>query len=83
MWPQTEKDLVIYPRGRSSSVNRPLDRLRRSRSERKHGGADGTVYLAFRERAGTALSTSHATGGVTDGSIWIGVYFLTERTGMD
>jgi len=39
--------------------------------------SDGTVYLAFRERAGTALSTSRATGGVSVGSIWIGamVYF--------
>jgi hypothetical protein len=39
--------------------------------------ADGTVYLAFRERAGPGLSSSRATGGLSVGSIWIGamVYF--------
>src|SRR5262249_51964701 len=38
---------------------------------------DGTVYLAFRELAGNGLSSSHATGGVSVGSIWVGavVYF--------
>ncbi len=38
---------------------------------------DGTVYLAFRERAGNGLSSSHATGGTSVGSIWVGaiVYF--------
>jgi hypothetical protein len=38
---------------------------------------DGTVYLAFRQRGGTALSSSHATGGLSVGSIWVGglVYF--------
>ena len=39
--------------------------------------SDGTVYLAFREQAGPALSSSHATGGASVGSIWVGamVYF--------
>ncbi|MBZ5621332.1 MAG: DUF3604 domain-containing protein [Acidobacteriia bacterium] len=39
--------------------------------------SDGTVYLAFREIAGTGLSSSRATGGVSVGSIWTGamVYF--------
>jgi hypothetical protein len=39
--------------------------------------ADGAVYLAFREPAGTGLSSSHATGGLTVGSIWMSglVYF--------
>ena len=39
--------------------------------------SDGTVYLAFREFVGTGLSSSHATGGVSVGSIWTGalVYF--------
>jgi len=38
---------------------------------------DGTVYLAFREFVGTGLSSSHATGGLSVGSIWTGamVYF--------
>jgi len=38
---------------------------------------EGTVYLAFRERAGAGMSSSHATGGVSVGSIWTGamVYF--------
>lgn len=38
---------------------------------------DGTVYLAFRQPAGSGLSSSHATGGISVGSIWIGsmVYF--------
>lgn len=38
---------------------------------------EGTVYLAFRELAGTGLSSSHATGGLSVGSIWVGqmVYF--------
>ncbi|HYM12291.1 MAG TPA: hypothetical protein VEU62_16265 [Bryobacterales bacterium] len=38
---------------------------------------DGTVYLAFRELAGSGLSASRATGGVSVGSIWTGamVYF--------
>jgi hypothetical protein len=38
---------------------------------------DGTVYLAFRELAGTGMSSSHATGGLSVGSIWVGsmVYF--------
>jgi hypothetical protein len=38
---------------------------------------EGTVYLAFREFAGTGLSSSHATGGLSVGSIWVGamVYF--------
>jgi hypothetical protein len=38
---------------------------------------DGTVYLAFRQRGGSALSSSHATGGLSVGSIWVGglVYF--------
>ena len=33
--------------------------------------SDGTVYLSFRGRAGTALSSSRATAGVSVGSIWI------------
>jgi hypothetical protein len=39
--------------------------------------SEGTVYLAFREIAGTGLSASHATGGLSVGSIWVGqmVYF--------
>jgi hypothetical protein len=39
--------------------------------------ADGTVYLAFRRPTGGGLSTSHATGGISVGSIWMGalVYF--------
>src|SRR5262249_29404308 len=39
--------------------------------------SEGTVYLAFRELAGTGLSSSRATGGVSAGSIWTGamVYF--------
>ena len=39
--------------------------------------ADGTVYLAFREQAGSGLSSSHVTGGTSVGSIWVGrmVYF--------
>jgi hypothetical protein len=38
---------------------------------------EGTVYLAFREVAGSGLSSSRATGGVSVGSIWVGamVYF--------
>ncbi len=38
---------------------------------------DGTVYLAFRQAAGSGLSSSHATGGLSVGSIWISsmVYF--------
>jgi hypothetical protein len=38
---------------------------------------DGTVYLAFRTIVGTGISSSHSTGGVSVGSIWIGemVYF--------
>jgi hypothetical protein len=38
---------------------------------------DGTVYLAFRELAGSGLSSSRATGGVSVGSIWVSamVYF--------
>ncbi len=38
---------------------------------------DGTVYLAFRQLAGSGLSSSHSTGGVSVGSIWVGemVYF--------
>ncbi len=38
---------------------------------------DGTVYLAFRTIVGTGMSSSHSTGGVSVGSIWIGemVYF--------
>lgn len=38
---------------------------------------DGTVYLAFRQIAGNGMSSSHATGGVSVGSIWVGaiVYF--------
>ena len=39
--------------------------------------SDGTVYLAFREFAGNGLSSSHSTGGLSVGSIWVGamVYF--------
>jgi hypothetical protein len=39
--------------------------------------SDGTVYLAFRELAGSGFSSSHATGGLSVGSIWVGamVYF--------
>lgn len=39
--------------------------------------SDGTVYLAFREPAGTGLSSSRSTGGVSVGSIWTSamVYF--------
>ena len=39
--------------------------------------AEGTVYLAFRQMAGSGLSSSHATGGLSVGSIWVGsmVYF--------
>jgi hypothetical protein len=39
--------------------------------------SDGTVYLAFREPAGSGLSSSHATGGLSVGSIWVSamVYF--------
>jgi hypothetical protein len=35
------------------------------------------VYLAFREPGGTGLSSSHSTGGLSTGSIWVGamVYF--------
>jgi len=33
---------------------------------------DGTVYLAFRELAGSGLSSSHSTGGLSVGSIWVG-----------
>jgi hypothetical protein len=38
---------------------------------------EGTVYLAFRQLAGSGLSSSRATGGVSVGSIWVGelVYF--------
>ena len=38
---------------------------------------EGTVYLAFREKAGRGLSTSRATGGVSVGTIWVSglVYF--------
>lgn len=38
---------------------------------------DGTVYLAFREPAGSGLSSSRATGGISVGSIWVSamVYF--------
>ena len=43
--------------------------------------SDGTVYLAFRERAGNGLSYAHATGGLSVGSIWVGaiVYFDGAR----
>ncbi len=39
--------------------------------------SDGTVYLAFRTLLGTGLSSSHATGGVSVGSVWTSemVYF--------
>ncbi|HEV3333442.1 MAG TPA: hypothetical protein VG096_20805 [Bryobacteraceae bacterium] len=39
--------------------------------------SDGTVYLAFRQPVGVGLSSSHATGGVTVGTIWSSsmVYF--------
>ena len=39
--------------------------------------SEGTVYVAFRQPAGDALSTNHSTGGAGTGSIWIGsiVYF--------
>ncbi len=39
--------------------------------------SDGTVYLYFQEPAGTGLSSSNATGGVSVGTIWVGamVYF--------
>jgi hypothetical protein len=39
--------------------------------------SDGTVYLAFREPAGSGLSSARATGGVSLGSIWTGamVYY--------
>lgn len=39
--------------------------------------SEGTVYLAFREFAGSGLSSSHATGGLSVGSIWVSamVYF--------
>ncbi len=39
--------------------------------------SDGTVYLAFRQPVGVGLSSSHATGGASVGSIWVGsmVYF--------
>ena len=39
--------------------------------------SDGTVYLAYREPAGSGLSSAKATGGVSVGSIWTGamVYF--------
>lgn len=33
---------------------------------------EGTVYLAYRQLAGTGLSSSHATGGLSVGSIWVG-----------
>ena len=38
---------------------------------------EGTVYLAFREIAGSGLSSSHSTGGVSVGTMWVGamVYF--------
>jgi hypothetical protein len=39
--------------------------------------SEGTVYLAFRQIAGGGLSSSHATGGLSVGSVWVGqmVYF--------
>jgi hypothetical protein len=39
--------------------------------------SEGTVYLAFRQIAGNGLSSSHSTGGLSVGSIWVGemVYF--------
>ena len=39
--------------------------------------SEGTVYLAFRQLAGNGLSSSHATGGLSVGSTWMGamVYF--------
>jgi hypothetical protein len=39
--------------------------------------SDGTVYLFFRQQAGAGQSTSHATGGLSVGSIWMSgmVYF--------
>jgi hypothetical protein len=39
--------------------------------------AEGTVYLAFRQLSGQGMSASHATGGLSVGSIWLSslVYF--------
>jgi hypothetical protein len=74
-FPTQPDPTLVQKRAPNQNIGPPLGP--RNSFPRLATDPDGTVYLAFRQIVGSGMSSSHATGGISVGSIWIGamVYF--------
>ncbi len=74
-FPTMPDPALVQKRAKNSGIGPPAGP--RNTFPRIATDPDGTVYLAFRQQAGNGLSSSHATGGLSVGSIWVSslIYF--------